>query len=475
MEPKETYSDDFRGHLSTVDEKGKRIWIYPKAVSGKFYKYRKIVSYVLLAFLFGMPHIYLHGEPFFLFDIIHRKFILFGQVFFPQDFHLFVFGMIAFILFIVLFTVVFGRVFCGWICPQTIFLEMVFRRIERWIEGDYIEQKKLHKANWNEENKLLKKVSKHIIFFGVSYVVANTFLAYIIGSKALFEIQTDNPLSHIGGLVAITLFSLAFYGVFAFFREQVCTNVCPYGRFQGVLLDSNTVVVAYDHKRGEPREKNVKERSSSAGSCIDCHQCVLVCPTGIDIRNGTQLECVNCTACIDACDDVMEKIHAPKGLIKYASEKQISNNEKFVFTNRMKAYTVVLCLIIVIFNVLMLLRGSIETTVLRARGQNFTIMEDGRISNLYKYKIINKSNDEMPIKLQLVNIKGQVEIIGVGDSIMLKPEQKLEGIMMIKIDSTQLSSRTNGIIINVMSGDHKLEEVSSVFMAPRHHKASDKK
>ncbi|MFZ9956966.1 MAG: cytochrome c oxidase accessory protein CcoG, partial [Flavobacteriales bacterium] len=413
-------------------------------------------------------------EPFVLFNILERKFIIFGQVFFPQDFHLFVFGMLGFLLFVIVFTIIFGRFFCGWICPQTIFLEMVFRKIERFIEGDHNAQRKLNQGKWNENNKALKKTAKHIVFFGISYVVANTFLAYIIGSKELFKIQTDKPAEHLGGLTAITIFSFAFYGVFAFFREQVCTNVCPYGRSQGVLLDSNTIVVAYDKKRGEPREKNGRDRKASAGSCIDCHQCVLVCPTGIDIRNGTQLECVNCTACIDACDDVMLKINQPTGLIKFASEKQITEGEKFVFTTRMKVYSAVLIVIIIAFNILMMVRGNLETTVLRARGQNYTIMPDGRISNLYKYKIVNKSNDSIPLNLKLVNIKGEIELIGVQGDIMLKPEQKLEGIMMIKIDSNNLSSRTNGITINVMNGDQKLEEINSVFMAPRHHKATDK-
>ncbi|MCX6180790.1 MAG: cytochrome c oxidase accessory protein CcoG [Bacteroidetes bacterium] len=468
MENQETYSDDFRGHLSTVDEKGKRIWVYPKAVKGKLYKYRTLVSYLLLAVLFGLPHLYLHGEPLLLFNIMERKFIIFGQIFWPQDFHIFLFAMIAFILFIILFTVVFGRIFCGWICPQTIFLEMVFRKIERWIEGDHIAQKKLNKQKWNSD-KILKKTFKHVVFFGISYLVANTFLAYIIGKNELIKIQLDNPAEHIGGLVTITIFSFAFYGVFAFLREQVCTNICPYGRFQGVMLDSNTIVVGYDSKRGEPREKNTKLRSSSAGDCIDCKQCVVVCPTGIDIRNGTQLECVNCTACIDACDEVMLNINKPTNLIKYASENQISKGLPFEFTARMKAYTGFLALILVILAVMIFVRGEVETSVLRSRGQMFTVMTDGRISNLYKYKIVNKTNEEVPIHFNLLDIKGEIEIIGTKE-IMLQPEQKIEGILMIKIDTLQIQKRTTPLRLEVMTKERKLEEVATVFMAPRHHK-----
>ena len=472
MENKETYSNDFRGHLSTVDEKGKRIWVYPKAVKGKLYKYRTLVSYLLLAVLFGLPHIYAHGEPLLLFNIMERKFIIFGQIFWPQDFHIFLFAMIAFILFIILFTVVFGRIFCGWICPQTIFLEMVFRKIERWIEGDHIAQKILNKQKWTAD-KIFKKTFKHVVFFGISYLVANTFLAYIIGKKELIQIQLDNPGEHLGGLITITIFSFAFYGVFAFLREQVCTNICPYGRFQGVMLDSNTIVVGYDHKRGEPREKNTKIRSSSAGDCIDCKQCVKVCPTGIDIRHGTQLECVNCTACIDACDDVMLSINKPVNLIKYASENQISKGLPFVFTARMKAYTAFLALILIILGIMIFVRGEVETSVLRSRGQMFTVMNDGRISNLYKYKIVNKSNEEVPIHFKLLDIKGEIEIIGTKE-IMLQPEQKIEGILMIKIDTLQLSKRTTPLRLEVITKERKLEEVATVFMAPRHHKTKIK-
>ncbi len=472
MENKETYSDDFRGHLSTVDEKGKRIWVYPKAVKGKLYKYRTLASYLLLAILFGLPHIYVHGEPWILLNIIERKFIIFGQIFWPQDFHIFLFAMIAFILFIILFTVVFGRIFCGWICPQTIFLEMVFRKIERLIEGDHIDQKILNKQKWTAD-KIFKKTSKHIVFIGISYLVANTFLAYIIGKKELIDIQLDNPAEHLGGLITITIFSLAFYGVFAFLREQVCTNICPYGRFQGVMLDSNTIVVGYDHKRGEPREKNTKIRSASAGDCIDCKQCVVVCPTGIDIRHGTQLECVNCTACIDACDDVMLSINKPVNLIKYASENQISKGLPFVFTARMKAYTAFLALILVILGVMIFVRGEVETSVLRSRGQMFTVMNDGRISNLYKYKIVNKTNEEVPIHFNMLDIKGEIEIIGTKE-IMLQPEQKIEGILMIKIDTLQIQKRTTPLRLEVMTKERKLEEVATVFMAPRHHKTKIK-
>lgn len=273
--------ESFRDKVATIAEDGSRIWIFPKKPKGKFYSRRKILSYFLLILLFGLPHLTINGEQMLLFNIVERKFVLFGMVFWPQDFYLFAFTFILGLIFIILFTVVFGRLFCGWVCPQTIFMELVFRRIEYFIEGDANAQRRLDTAPW-DLNKIWKKTLKHLLFFSISFAIANTFLAYIIGKEELIKIQLDNPGEHIVGLSLITLFSFVFYAVFAFMREQVCTSVCPYGRLQGVLLDANTVNVSYDYKRGEPRGKIEKASNSSKGDCIDCKLCVQVCPTGID-------------------------------------------------------------------------------------------------------------------------------------------------------------------------------------------------
>ena len=255
-------NEKFRDQIATVDERGKRIWLYPKKPKGYYTRIRSILSWVLLALLFGMPFIKINGDPLMLFNIMERRFIIFGINFMPQDFYLFVIAMLIFIVFIVLFTVVFGRLFCGWICPQTIFMEMVFRKIEYLIEGDANKQKALAKAPWNTD-KLIKKSSKHAIFFILSFLIANTFLAYIIGIDQLEKIATEPLDAHIGGFIAIIIFSGVFYGVFAHFREQVCLVVCPYGRLQGVLLDKNSIVVGYDYVRGEPRKKIRKDEERS--------------------------------------------------------------------------------------------------------------------------------------------------------------------------------------------------------------------
>ena len=251
----EQSSENYRDHLSTVDTEGKRIWVYPKKPKGKFTNYRTWVAVLLLALLFGAPHINIAGQPLIQLDFMGRKFIIFGKMFFPADAYIFVLISITAVVSIILFTVAFGRIFCGWMCPQTIFMETVFRKVEYWIEGDYKQQQKLDKQEWNAE-KIRKKVSKQFIFFVISFLIANTFLAYIIiGSQALWEIQIDDPLNHIGGLAAILIFTFIFYVVFSQLREQVCTTICPYGRLQGVLLDKDSIVVAYDYKRGEGRAK----------------------------------------------------------------------------------------------------------------------------------------------------------------------------------------------------------------------------
>ena len=255
--------EEYRDKVSTIDDEGKRIWVYPKKPKGSYTRAREILALFLLVFFFGAPFIKINDQSLLLFDILNRKFIIFGLVFWPQDFHLFVLATLSLIVFIVLFTVVLGRLWCGWACPQTIFMEMVFRKVEYWIEGDARHQIALSKSPWTVQ-KVFKKSLKHSVFFLISFLIGNTFLAYIIGVDALFKIITDPPSEHIAGLFFMISFSGVFYAVFAFFREQVCTMICPYGRLQGVLLDPNSIVVAYDFKRGEPKQK-LSQKSGKKG------------------------------------------------------------------------------------------------------------------------------------------------------------------------------------------------------------------
>ncbi len=441
--------EHFRDSIGTINEEGKRSWVYPKKPVGKLYEYRKLVSYVLLIFLFGAPFIHINGNQFLMFNVLERRFNIFGFPFWPQDFHLFVIIMITGVVFVVLFTVAFGRLFCGWICPQTIFMEMVFRRIEYWIEGDRGKQMRLDKMPWNAE-KLRKRSIKWSIFFVISFLIANVFLAYLIGSDRLIEYITDGPANHVGTLISLLIFTSVFYFVFAWFREQVCIIVCPYGRLQGVLLDNKSIVVAYDHKRGEKEAGRAKFKKSEdraatgKGDCIDCAQCVQVCPTGIDIRNGTQLECVNCTACIDACNQMMEAVNLPKDLIRYASEENIEKKSKFTFNARLKGYTAVLVILLGVLTGMLFLRNDVEATVLRLPGQLYEHKGEDIISNVYTYKLINKTTKEIPeVHFELISHKGIIRVVS-HDRIQV-PEQGLaEGTLFIEVDSHELEYPKRG-------------------------------
>lgn len=456
--------DKFRDSIATVTEEGKRKWIYPKKPSGRYYSARTIVSILLLAFFILIPFIKVNGKPWMLFDVLNRNFIVFGLPFGPHDFFIFVLTMIAVIVFIFLFTAIFGRLFCGWVCPQTVFMEMVFRKIEYWIEGDAHKQKQLNLAPWTGR-KLLKKSLKHSIFFAVSFFIANILLAWVIGVDELIVIVTDPPDQHIAGLIAILIFTGIFYWIFSYFREQACTIVCPYGRLQGVLLDPDSMVIAYDYKRGEPRGKIRKnDFQSDKGDCIDCYLCVDVCPTGIDIRNGIQLECVNCTACIDACDEVMDKINKPRGLVRYASLNAIEKKAKFRFTPRMILYTIVLALLISLISFLVATRTDFNINILRTSGMLYQEQPGDMISNLYDINIVNKTFKEANISLKLENVNGEIKIIG--SDIFLEPQGINESKFMVLLSKDEIKKMNTPIELGVYSDDKLIAKLNSTFMGP---------
>ncbi len=464
--------DNFRDTIGTLDKEGQRAWVYPKKPDGKWYEYRKYVSYVLLAFLFAAPFVKINGNQFLMFNVLERRFNIFGFPFWPQDFHLFVIMMIIGVVFVILFTVAFGRLFCGWVCPQTIFMEMVFRRIEYWIDGDRGKQIRLAKMPWNAE-KLRKRALKWFIFFVISFLIANVFLAYLIGSDQLIRYITDGPIKQLSTFISLLIFTGVFYFIFAWFREQVCIIACPYGRLQGVLLDNKSIIVAYDHKRGEKEEgrakfkKNEERALTGKGDCIDCSACVTVCPTGIDIRNGTQLECVNCTACIDACDKMMEAVNLPKGLIRYASEDNIEKKEKFKLTPRLKGYVVVLGILTAVLIGMLFLRNDIEANILRLPGQLYEHKGEFNISNVYTYKLVNKTvNNIENIEFKLLSHKGTIQLVSQ-DKFTVEGQGLSEGTLFIEIDSRALNGDKDRVEIGIYSDGDLIETTTTAFLGPR--------
>ncbi len=464
MENKEEKKDDsFRDSTATIKD-GKRAWIYAQKPKGKLYNKRSVLSLVYLVVFFTLPFIKVGGEPFFLIDIPDRKFILFSAIFWPQDTFIFVLGMLTFIVFVILFTVVFGRLFCGWACPQTIFMEMIFRKIEYWIEGDASRQKALNKQPWNAE-KVIKKTSKISSFFLVSFIIANTFLAYIIGVDDVFALYTEGLSKNAGTFVALLIFTSIFFFVYLWFREQVCLVVCPYGRLQGVLLDRNSIIVAYDYIRGESRGKFKKNEVRTNGDCIDCAQCVKVCPTGIDIRNGTQLECINCTACIDACNHMMDSVGLPNGLIRFDSENGIANKQKLKITGRIKAYSVVLLLLIGVLITLLLSRTDVATTILRTPGLLFQEQPNNQISNLYNIKMVNKTHTKLPITLKLESESGVIKMVG-NEIINVEKESIASSEFFIYVNRTEITKRKTKFKVGLYSEGKKIETVETSFLGP---------
>lgn len=458
------HAETFRDRVTTVTESGKRNWIYALKPSGRYYNYRNIVSYIYLIVFFALPFIKINDTPLFLVNIIDSKFVLFGKIFWPQDFFIFAVGMISFIVFIVLFTVIYGRLFCGWVCPQTVFMEFVFRRIEWLIEGSPGRQKALNDGPWNFQ-KIWKKTLKHSIFLLFSFLIAHTFLAYILGIDEVIKIIGEPLAMHVGLLIGLIVFTLLFYGVFAFVREIICTTVCPYGRLQGVMFDKDTMQISYDYKRGEERGKLNKKETRTLGDCIDCHKCVLVCPTGIDIRDGVQLDCVGCTACIDACDEVMEKVGFQKGLIRYASENQIANGARFTFTPKIKAYSILLFVLMGLMSVMIFTRKTVDTHILRVKGQLYQEVAGDKISNLFEAKIINKTSKPISVDLKPEGIRGEIKLIGA-QSLTLKAEAVNEITFFLEIPKSEIHDRSNKISIGVYSNGQKIQTVNTTFLGP---------
>jgi cytochrome c oxidase accessory protein FixG len=463
--PESSGQESFRDRIATVDATGKRKWVYAQRPKGIFYTIRTWVSRGFFLLFFTLPFLKFNDRPLFLFNIPEAKFIIFGKVFWPQDFFIFGLAMVTFIIIIVLFTAAFGRLFCGWVCPQTVFMEMLFRKLEYFIEGDAAQQKMLAKSPWNAR-KIRIKVTKHLSFYFLAFIIANYFLAYVIGVDNLKKIITEPITEHFVGFLSIAIFSAVFYAVYAFFREQVCTVVCPYGRLQSVLLDRNSMIVAYDHKRGEPRGKFKKnEKPATQGDCVDCFQCVKVCPTGIDIRNGTQMECVGCTACIDACNKMMDAVGQPRGLVRYASENGIANGDSLHYTPRMKFYTLILIVLTGLLTTLLVTRKDVGGTIVRAGGMLYQEVGTDSISNLYTIKVANKTMKDLSLRLKLEGAPGRILEVE-GADILVKREDQGKGSFFIVLPKSYISERKIKLKVGLYQGANKITTISTNFMGP---------
>ncbi|MGZ0657603.1 cytochrome c oxidase accessory protein CcoG [Coraliomargarita sp. W4R72] len=377
-----------RATPTTINQDGSRKFLHPADVKGFFTTYRRLFALILIGIYVSLPWIPINGHPAVFLDVLNRRFHLFGLSFAAQDLWMaffFVSGL-GFTLFFI--TALLGRVWCGWACPQTVFLEHVYRRVERWIEGDAAKRKKLDKQEWDAE-KITKRVIKNGLFFGFSAVIAHLFLAYFISIPELYHWMTVSPKEHWGSFLFVFIASSIIFVNFAWFREQLCLVICPYGRLQSALIDDDTLIIGYDETRGEPRGS---ARQKDIGDCVDCTRCVQVCPTGIDIRQGLQMECIGCANCIDACDTIMTKLNRPKGLIRYDSQNGLTGQKRRYLRPRTFIYAALMILGAAAFTLSAMQLRSANMNVVRMSGAPYFLTDAG-VRNQYMVRVINKTNE----------------------------------------------------------------------------------
>ncbi len=386
--------------LPTMNEDGSRNWIRPRPSDGAWWKRRRVVAYTLMFVFFAIPHVKVFGKPAFLMSFPKREFTLMGYTFLPTDTLLFMLLLASIVIGIFLLTALFGRVWCGWGCPQTVYLEYLFRPIERLLEGGYTGSRKLDReGNFWGPRRLLK----YAIYALLSLFLAHTFLAYFVGTEQLAVWVQRSPFEHPTSFMVMAITTIAIWYNFTYFREQTCLIACPYGRWQSVLLDRQSVIVAYDYTRGEPRGK---ASTVGTGDCIDCKACVTTCPTGIDIRNGLQMECVHCTQCIDACDSIMDKVGKPRGLIRYSSQEALAGKPRRFLRPRVVLYPVALALSLGALLFAMAIKESADVTVLRGLGAPFSEEADGRIANQIRIKVTNRGSDDARYTIAIDGVTG---------------------------------------------------------------------
>lgn len=458
--------ETFRNELASVQQDGRRRWVYARQPSGRFYRRRTILSWFLLAFLFTAPFIKVAGQPLVLLNFLERRFVLLGLTFWPQDFYLVVLLALTILLTLALSTAAVGRIWCGWLCPQTIFMEMLFRKIEYAIDGSAEQQVRRDRGPFTA-GRAVRFAVKQSIFFLLSFAIANVFLAYIIGADALIAIITAPPGEHWRGLITISIFSLVFYGVFARFREQACTLACPYGRVMSALIDTSTITVTYDKLRGEPRGHRAPGQTAS-GDCIDCGQCVTVCPTGIDIRNGIQLECVNCAACIDACDAVMTKVHRPAGLIRLTSHEAIKSGRAVWLTPRVKAYAAVWLVVAITTATLIARQPDLSVLLLRQPGTLYAEVDNG-IGNFYNLQMINRTGRRLALTYTAVEPAGAT-VTALGDINRIEAHGVIESRLMVRVPRTALAGSSTPIRIEIRADGRLIDVVRSALLGPNDRK-----
>jgi cytochrome c oxidase accessory protein FixG len=436
--------------LSTMNADGSRNWIYPTPSKGAFYYWRMIVGWVLIAIFVALPIVPINGKPAVFLNVMEREFTFFGVTFYPTDTFLLMLLMIGTLVSVILFTALLGRVWCGWACPQTVYLEFVYRPIERWIEGKEHVRKRRDEGPWTFD-KAWRKGVKWSLYAGFSLVLAHTFVAYFAGWENLLYYMQSSPTENWGYFVLMAGTTGLILFDFGFFREQMCTITCPYARFQSVLLDEDSLIVSYDEDRGEPRGKG-KDRGD-LGDCVDCYACVRTCPTGIDIRDGLQMECIACTQCIDACDDIMDKMGYEPGLIKYSSEREDEGEDRRLVRPRTIIYSVLLTVVASVFLVALTTRGSFDVNIGRATGEPFMVLPTNEVANRVRVRVRNQTPKEASYDIQVNQPEGAtVKMVGASP-VTVAPEEMTRTEAWIVVPPETVEGGTRSAVIRVVFSD----------------------
>ena len=458
-----TRKDPNLDSVTTINEDGSRYFLHPADVHGRWTTLRRLFGYALIAIWILLPWIPINGEPALFFDVENRRFHVFGLTLVPQDLWVMFFGIsgLGFLLFFV--TSLLGRVWCGWACPYTVFLDHVYRRIERWIEGDAPARRKLAAAPWTTQ-KIAKRVLKHGLYALCAALIAHIFLSYFVSLERLYTYMQESPLAHATSFGIVVFLTAVLWFCFGYFREQFCVIMCPYGRLQSALTDDDSIVIGYDETRGEPRGPKGK----TEGDCIDCHRCVNVCPTGIDIRNGLQLECIGCTACIDACDDIMRKIDRPTGLIRYDSMNGLAGKKRRLLRPRIFAYIGLGLLGLGAFGFTATKQArpyTAQVSKVAMGGQPFLADATG-VRNFYQLRFLNKRNRQATFDVTLVNPPKGMLLSGVDDTIRVEPRGEFTRQLVAIAPIDAYSGRaTLTFRITTDPGDVVIEQKAS-FLGP---------
>lgn len=447
--------------VTTINENGSHFSPQPADVKGPFTVLRRWFGLVLLVVYVALPWIQINGYPALFFDLAHRRFHLFGLTFLAQDLWLAFFVIAGLGLGLFYVTSLFGRLWCGWACPYTVFLEQIYRRIERWVDGDAAARRKLQKAPWTKQ-KVVKRTIKHSLFVLVALIIANVFLSYFVSLSSLYEYVQRPPLENAKAFGVVMFLTLCLYFCFAWFREQFCIIMCPYGRIQSALTDDNTMVIGYDERRGEPRGKG---SDPDVGDCVSCQRCVQVCPTGIDIRNGLQMECIGCAACVDACDTIMSRLGRPKGLIRYDSLVGFEGGKTRYLRPRVVVYSV--ALVLGFLAMIYMLSGlhSVFADVSRMSGQPYYVTDEG-VRNQFKIRLMTKLNEATTFRIKLVDAPEGLVLSGFEELITLEAQSEVVRPFLAMIPKDQYTGQFElKLLITANPGDDKLTK-SARFMGP---------